>query len=286
MTALWLVILAQAAVPSKSAVPVAIVVSSRRDALNTLSPQLCDELKKALAAEGVVAMSDAESTQRLVSLGGVEPRACDGSKLCLQRLAELLRGVVIGVDVGKVQRFSAGHLEALAIDRAESIGVADITADGKSWQKKSASAAIAFARKIAPVVLELERVRQEQLRADAMPPQVTDVPRQASLLPDAPLTPPPELTVRRSRGPVPYVLLGAAIAAAGAAVAMLILGLADANRYNGSLQPLAGGTTSSFTQAQLNGLAASGNLKFSIAAGCGAGALVLAALATWFLVRE
>ncbi len=119
--------LAQAPASASAEVPVAIVVSSRRDT-NGSASRLCDQLQNAI---GPQAMTEKQSIERLASLGGVDPHACDGARLCLQKLAQLLHGVVIGVDVSKAGRLTAGHIEAVSFDRVDSLAVGDIASDAK-----------------------------------------------------------------------------------------------------------------------------------------------------------
>src|SRR4051812_30896983 len=146
MLALLTVVLAQA----PADVSVAIVVSSRRDPGN--APAVCDQLK---AAIGAGAMSEKESVDRLTRLGGVDPHACDGARLCLQKLAQLLHGVVIGVDVSKAGKLLAGHIEAVSFDRVESLASEDFTADAKSWPQKSQAAVASLAQRLSPALVTM-----------------------------------------------------------------------------------------------------------------------------------
>src|SRR4051794_35159731 len=140
MSVLLLLVLAQA--PAAD-VPVAIVVSSRRDSGNA-SAALCEQLKSALGSK---AMGEKESVERLTHLGGVDPHACDGARLCLQKLAQLLHGVVIGVDVSRAGKLTAGHIEAVAMDRVDSLATIDVASDAKGWVQKAGDAAKSLADK-------------------------------------------------------------------------------------------------------------------------------------------
>lgn len=289
MTALLLVVLSQAGLSQAPAdVPVALVVSSRRDTTNA-APALVDQLKIALAAQGITAMGDADSVARLKLLGGVDPKACDGSRLCLQKLAQLLQGVVVGVDVSKAGRLTAGHVEAVAYDRVESLAVDDVTSDAKSWNKTAGEAATAFAQKLkAPLAAMNEarrpkeappKVAEKQPELKTAPPLET--PREATLTPEPPPTPPPavpvEATTQKSGlGPVPYVTTGVAIVALGAGIVCLILGFIDRGTYVGTFErPMGLGTdvASMYTDAQLRNLAQQSNVRI----GVGTGLVALAA---------
>jgi hypothetical protein len=296
---LLLVLLAQTAAsePPKSAptVPIAIVVSSRRDAGNTLSSALCTKVRDALAARGIEAMTEQQSADRLAKLGAIDPHACDGSKLCLAKLAELLQGIVIGVDIGKVGRFNAGHLEAVAIGRLESVAVADFTSDSKGWSRKTGDELPAFIAPVASMAAEMNKalVPVEPPKAVAVaptPPPVekkSDAPLEPKLLPVPPPTPPPVVVEEtRSRGPVPYIVGGTAVALAIVAVTMLALASADSDAYHSRQETLSGGQTSPLTRAELDRLAGSANLKYSAALGTGIGAGVVGIAAGYLLIRD
>jgi hypothetical protein len=282
MTALIFFALAQA----PTDVPVAIVVSSRRDVGNA-APAVVEQLKVALSGVGITAMGDPESVERLKSLGGVDPEACDAARLCLQKLAQLLQGVVIGVDVSKAGKLSAGHLEAVAFDRVESLAADDLTSDAKSWNKKAGEAATAFAQKLKGPIAALNEAR----RAKAAPAKVADSelkatpvleqPREVRVVPEPPPVPPPAVTAETTAspgglGPVPYVTGAAAIISVGAGIACLILGFLDRGTYWQSISkpdvPM-GGVASSFTDQELQGLASQSNLRL----GLGGGLLALGA---------
>jgi hypothetical protein len=271
MTALLLIALAQS--PD---VPVAIVISSRRDT-SKAAPALCEQVKVALSAQGFHAMSDAESIKRLSELGGVEPKACDGARLCLQKLAQLLHGVVIGVDVSRAGKLTAGHIEAVAMDRVDSLATIDVASDAKSWVQKSGEAAKSLADKLKPPLTAMrealqpkEPPRPPEPELKPPPPLAEDQPKQVTLTPAPPPTPPPAVAVeKRGPGPVPYILTGAAILSAGASVLFFILGLQQQNEYRGSFVSVPGysGQGSSFTDAKLSSLASSSNLKMGLGVG-------------------
>lgn len=273
MTALILFALAQA--PTE--VPVAIVVSSRRDT-GTQASTLAEQLKVALAAEGITATSDADSVARLKKLGGVDPRACDGARLCLQKLAQLMQGVVIGVDVSKAGRLSAGHLEAVAWERVESLAADDLTSDAKSWPAKSKDGAKAFAQKLKGPLAELNEARKVKASSELKGAPVLEPPQQARLVPEPPPVPPPtapptavqaEPAQKSNLGPVAYVTTAAAIISAGAGIVCMILGFLDRGTYFSTLSRFDGSMdmASSYDDRQLLGLANQSNLRVGLGAG-------------------
>jgi hypothetical protein len=265
MSLLLYLVLAQA--PAAD-VPVAIVISSRRDS-TTASSVLCEQLKTAL---GPRAMGEKDSVARLTQLGGVDPHACDGAKLCLQKLAQLLHGVVIGVDVSKAGRLLAGHIEAVSFDRVESLATDDLTGDAKSWPQKSSAAAQAFAQKLSP---QLDALKPKE-EPKPPPPELKsspalEPPHTVVVVPEPPPQPATEVVAVQQTGssgfgPVPYVATGAAVASLGAGITLLVLGFVDRNTYQGSFQQVPNQTalSSSFTDAQLSSLATASNAKIGL----------------------
>ncbi len=294
---LSLIFFALAQTPSD--VPVAIVVSSRRDVGNQ-APAVVEQLKAALQAQGITATGDGDSVKRLTQLGGVDPRACDGARLCLQKLAQLLQGVVIGVDVSRAGKLSAGHLEAVAFDRVESLATDDVTADAKSWSKRASEAASSFAQKLKGPLAAMNDARRAKVAAAPTPKPadnelkstpVLEPRREPQIVPEPPPVPPPAVTAeppKSSLGPVAYVTTGAAIIAVGAGIACLILGFLDRGTYfqtQASTDALPG-VASTYNDRQLAGLASQSNLRIGLGGGLlGLGA-VLAITSVLLFMKE
>lgn len=263
-------------------VPVAIVISSRRDT-STSAATLVEQLKVTLGAQGISAMGDADAVARLKTLGGVDPKACDGARLCLQKLAQLLQGVVIGVDVSKAGRLTAGHLEAVSWDRVDSLASDDLSSDAKSWNQRSAETATAFALKLKPSLQALNDARRPKVAATpptpppAKDPEVkarppADQPRDAMLVPEPPPTPPPAVVVEErkasSLGPVPYVTAATGIVALGAGIVCLVLGFFDRQAYVDTFRrPDGMAVVSSYTDAELRDVAGRSNLRIGLGSG-------------------
>lgn len=267
MTALLLFVLAQA----PSDVPVALVVSSRRD--NTgAATQLVESLKASLQSQQISAMSEAESVKRLTQLGGVDPKACDGARLCLQKLAQLLQGVVVGVDVSKAGKRLAAHVEAVSFDRVESLAVDDLAAESKAWKSKSLEFANGFSVKLRAPLAALNESRKsktdntprgfEEFKApptvDASP-SISPVPQPMPKV-QAAVTPPPELPAK-TRGVLPYLIGGGAVVSAGVGAALMVLGFVDRGTYSASLRMRVNGQTiSTLTDQELSALAGRSNM--------------------------
>lgn len=265
-------------------VPVAIVIASRRDT-STAAATLVEQLKVTLGAQGISAMGDADAVTRLKMLGGVDPKACDGARLCLQKLAQLLQGVVIGVDVSKAGRLTAGHVEAVSWDRVDSLASDDLSSDAKSWNQKSAEAATAFALKLKPALQALNDARRPKVAVTPPPtppdkvapaelkaPPPADQPRDVMLIPEPPPTPPPAVVVEdkkaSSLGPVPYVTAATGIVAIGAGIVCLVLGFFDRQTYVDTFRrPDGTAVVSSYTDAELRDVAGRSNLRIGLGSG-------------------
>jgi hypothetical protein len=279
-------VLAQAPAPSGD-VPVAIVSSSRRDP--GTSAALCEQLKTAL---GGTAMGEKESIDRLAKLGGVDPHACDGARLCLQKLAQLLHGVVIGVDVSKAGKLLAGHVEVVSFDRVESLATEDVTADAKSWPQKSQAAVASLAQRLSPQLLAM-RPRVEP-KPDLKGTPAFEPPREVNLTPEPPPTPlpSPEPAVTASgevsKGPVPYVTAGSGIVSLGIGITLTVLGFLDRGTYQASFQqvPNQMAVASTLTDDKLTALATASNAKVGFGVGLIGLAVALGITAAILFVKD
>jgi|CXWL01.1.fsa_nt_gi hypothetical protein len=292
MSALLVVLAAFAAadVPATES-SVAIVISSRRDPSGLLSAEVANALKKYLGAHGIATLSPDEATARLAKLGSVDPKACDGARLCLSKLAQLLgaRGAVIGLDVGKAGRFNAGHFECVSAGSVESLAVADITGDAKRWAATSDDALKTFVAELAPKLKTLLAEPVATATAAVTPSTASpDAPVTVKLIPGAPPAP-PMVTAEVSKpwGPAVYATGGAAIVSAGVAATFLALALGHKGTFDGSMQSVGGRTGgSSLSQTQLSELSGAANREFTIAAAAGAATGALTAATVFFITRD
>jgi hypothetical protein len=282
MWALLSLVLAQA----PADVPVAIVISSRRDPGNAAA--LCEQLKTAI---GQGAMGEKESVDRLTRLGGVDPHACDGARLCLQKLAQLLHGVVVGVDVGKAGKLFAGHIEAVSFDRVESLATEDITSDAKAWPQKSQAAVTSFAQKLSP---QLQAMRPKvEPRPDLKGTPTFEQPREAQLTPEPPPQPRAETLelvtpAETGKGPVPYLTAGAGVVCLGVGITLTVLGFLDRGTYQASFQdvPNQMAVASTLTDQQLSNLATASNAKIGFGVSLIGLAVALAVTAGFFFLKD
>jgi hypothetical protein len=130
--------------------PLALGLSSKRAGAEGYAPKVLAKVRAALTAEGL-------------SVGTADFRTCQGDTACLKREAERLSGVVVvGVDVGRIAKSLALHLEAVSSKVAEPLAVADLSASAAAWQSETADGLQAFAKSLA-----------EKLRQPEPPPPAT-----------------------------------------------------------------------------------------------------------------
>lgn len=255
---------------------VAIVLSSRREVSATLASGVCEKLQTALAAEGVTAKGDPEATAELLRLGAVDPRACDGSRLCLARLAEVYKGLIIGVDLSSVQKYTAGHIDAVGPGEVALVASTDFNGDATTWAKKSDLAIAALAREVAVAL----KVR---------PAPTASAPVSQALVPAPSSDAGTSTAVDFSNMPraVPYAVTGAAALTTGLAIGFLAVGLGNQGTYRGSITRLPNGqSVSSKSDAELNRLSSDINTQFSASLGLGITSVVLGGVATYLLTRD
>lgn len=252
--------------------PVGVGLASKRPGVDALAPSLAVKVAVALEAAGVQDVLSPAALARALK-GKAELRSCNASAACLARIAALLgpRAVVVGVDVGKVAKTLAVHLEAISAEGGRSLAVADVTTtvDGSAAELDGV----------------LSTFSQELLRAlrpsppPAQPP-VADAPVAVKLEPtpvvlDAPVL--AQAPPARGARVLPWVLVGTAAVAAGLAAGFGVSSLSDKAAYNASISTVDGVRVSSQTDAQLQALAGATNTKATVALTSGLFAVALAA---------
>lgn len=287
LTPLLITLLAQA-----EARPVAVVPSNARPGAEAFTAKVVKKVKESLEHQGVVLLPDAKVAKELRV---ADPSKCAGSPSCVRKLAVLLgpRAVVVGVDVGKIAKSLAIHLEGVAADSNGSLATMDITAPADTWANVASADLNFFAstmkkelEKPEPVaVVPDEPVKDTPPDTDAPkeePPKITLVPKEAPKQPKIGITQRPK-PVR----PLPWSLLGGAVIAAGVGGAFVGLGMADKGRYDASLLRLPDGTRgTSLTATEANALADGANAKMTVALTSGVIAVLLAAASTYFFIEE
>lgn len=294
---LLVAVLAQTPAPTRRG-PVAVVVSSKRAGADAIAPKLAARVVSTLTREGLTDVQDDDKTAKQVKAAGFsDARNCQGGQSCLTKLAVLLgpRAIVVSVDVGKIGKQLAVHLEALSAEGGEALALSDFQASVDNYGDDSAVPITVFARALAakmtgaPATAEVAKNAPE---SDLKKP--ADAPVVATNAPLEPPPPMPPLVEVVAQPPAPqrhskvpgFALGGGAIACFGVAGAFGVLGLQDKNAYTSSKFDLNGMTASHLPQSELDRLATEGNTRFTIALTTALVGVGLAAASTFFLARD
>jgi hypothetical protein len=281
------------------AAPSSAVVLSRRAELPAKEAlQAAKRVHEALAASSVKLVADPAAVAASLKAAGVADSAsCDGKLECAARLAGLLGvPVLVTVEVGALGKSLAMHLEAIA--GAERVAEADLVVDRFAIKTKALSGLGDFPQKVkdalersappAVVVAELARPAE----AAPTPPPASDAPRKEPEIRPAAPTPAPEPAVaglgskvrpEPSRAPA-YVCVGGAVAAAGAAVALLILGKSAEGSIG--LHAVGGEQRASVPEARAQTLASRANAEYIASGVAGGVAVALGVVATALLATR
>jgi hypothetical protein len=284
MGALLLLLLAQT---PQAPGDVAVVVASRREPAN--AQKVARALAEVLAPTAHV-LTEEGAKSRIAELGGVDPVACDGQRLCLIKLAELLgpHATVIGIDVAKAGKFVSAHVEAVGAGKVESLLADDFSSDTKGFDAQSKQWARTFGEKLK------DKLAQWNAEVEAAKPKpvVTQTPTPTPAPTPEPIAPPPppppvvEQHDQPSHGPAWAATVAAGLLAIGGGVT---LGLAISNKtaYDNSVRSFLSGNqnASSLTYSQLNSTVNAANTEFSIALGLGIATVVAVAVAILLFAR-
>ncbi|MDX2011338.1 MAG: hypothetical protein SFW67_14150 [Myxococcaceae bacterium] len=275
--------------------PVSVTLTSRRPNTDSFAPKVAARVVEVLKREGLADVrDDARSVKELKAAGFSDPRSCNGGQSCSAKLAILIgpRAVLVGVDVGKVGKSLAIHLEAFAADLADPIAVADLTAREDKWADQSLADITTFARQ----VKEKLAIAPAKVAVTSPPPPPPPVDKRGSDAPTRSTLEPSTSTNRTdltssteaapSKVPAIVVASGAGVAAI---VAGVFTGLAASDRAtwdrNVTMQPDGSLGSTTLTQAEVTALGNGLNTKASVALGSGLTALALGGLATWLFLK-
>lgn len=273
--------------------PVAVVMTSKRPGAETAAPKIAQRVFDSFKREGVVGLlDDAATAKELRAAGFSDPRSCQGTRACLSKLAILLgpRAVVVGIDVGKVGKTLAIHLEAVSADREESLGTLDVSSSLSGWSDAMSAPIVVFVRDV-KAGLELKK------KAPADPPPTpplevarTDTPKKTELVP-APREDGLVNVVEQGDGKPPkvaaWVFAGSAAATAGVAVAFGVMSGNAKSQFDASLVDLGGGARgSTLPEDQARALANSANTNAAVALTSGIVSAGLTAAAAIFFLKD
>ncbi len=269
--------------------PVAVVLTSKRPGAEAVAPKIAARVFDSFKREAVGGLlNDAAGAKELRVAGFSDPKSCQGTRACLAKLAILLgpRAVVIGVDVGKVGKTLAIHLEAIAADREESIATLDVSSNLNEWSDAMSAPIVVFVRDV-KAGLEVKKKVEEP--PPTPPLAVADAPRKTELTPSLKEEPVGGLTAKPERvsRAVPIALAGGAVVGAVLAGTFGVLSAQDKAAFDASLVDLpGGGRGSTLPEDQARALADSANGRMGVAIGSAVVTAALAGLATYFFVAE
>ncbi len=281
--------------------PVAVVISSKRPNAETYSPKLAAKVLEALRKEGIGPLLDDSAATRELKLAGFgDPKTCAGGTGCVAKLAVLLgaKAVVIGVDVGKVSKSLAIHLEAMAADLDDPLATVDFLAPADKWAEKSGQPIAQFVSSLKErLVIKKRGVTTEGTEPStpevAVSPPVSgnDAPRNTTLTPAPRVVSEPPLVEGKAKGKqvkvLPWVFVGSAVATAAVAGTFAGLGFADKATFDSKRIALGNGEYgSTLTQQQATGLANSANAKLTVALITGIVTAALAGVSVYFFTRD
>lgn len=273
--------------------PVAVVITSKRPGAETTAPKIAQRVFDSFKREGVVnLLDDAATSKELRAAGFSDPRSCQGTRACLSKLAILLgpKAVVVGIDVGKVGKTLAIHLEAVSADREESLGTLDVSSSLSGWSDAMSAPIVVFVR---DVKAELEIKKQAPSDPPPTPPLEvarTDTPKKTELVP-ALKEERAVNVVEQADGKPPkvaaWVFAGGALATAGVAVAFGVMSGNAKSQFDASLVDLGGGARgSTLPEDQARALANTANTNAAVALTSGLVSAGLTAAATLFFLKD
>ncbi len=231
---------------------VAVVLTSHRAGAEGVAAQVATRVLETCRREGLATSADVSA---LAAAGVSDPRTCNGSRACLDRIAVVLgaRAVVVGVDVAVVAGQVSIHLEAVQAGEARSLATQDLLAPVASWGDLSAAGLAGFARQV-----------KERLTPAPVP--ATDAPLRPAASPS--LTPSPAVVASAPLRLAPRSTTAATVTAVGsgvalaAAVGLLWSGLADRSTYQAGLFTASDGALASrLPESEARALAANANGK-------------------------
>ena len=268
--------------------PVAVVMTSKRPGAETVAPKIAARVFDSFKRESVEGLlNDAAGAKELRAAGFSDPKSCQGTRACLSKLAILLgpKAVVVGVDVGKVGKTLAIHLEAVAADREESIATLDISSSLNEWSDAMSAPIVVFVR---DVKAGLELKKKVEPPPPTPPLTVADAPKKTELTPAPKDEPVGGLTAKPERSKaVPIAFAGGAVAAAVLAGTFGVLSAQDKSAFDASLVDLpGGGRGSTLPEDQARALADSANGRMGVAIGSAVVSAALAGVATYFFVAD
>lgn len=272
--------------------PVAVVLTSKRPGAESVASKIAQRVFDSFKREGVGGLlDDPSAAKELRSAGFSDPKSCQGTRACLSKLAILLgpKAVVVGVDVGKIGKTLAIHLEAVSADREESLGTLDVASSLNGWSDAMSAPIVVFVRDV-KAGLQPKKIVEPPPPLPAPEVAQSDAPKKTELTP-APKEGSGSELVEQAPGKPPrvaaWVFAGTAAATAGVAVAFGVLSGGAKSKFDASLVDLGDGTRgSSLPEDQARALANTANTDATIALTSGLASAALTAAATIFFLKD
>lgn len=270
--------------------PVAVVMVSKRPGAEPVAKKITDRVLESFKREGVTPLlDDAATVKELKAAGFSDPRSCQGTRACVSKLAILLgaKAVVVAVDVGKVGKTLAIHLEAVAADKEQPLATLDVSSAINDWSDAMSAPIVVFVRDT-KAGLELKK---NSTPPPTPPLQTADVPRKTDLTPTEKNSEPAVGMVEQAPGKPPriaaWALAGGAALTAGVAVGFGVSSLNAKSTFDKSVVMLPDGTRgTSLPEDQARGLANTANTNGIVAISSAAVSAGLTALAVYFFVKD
>ena len=273
--------------------PVAVVITSKRPGAEAFAGKITQRVFDSFKREGVTGLlDDAATAKELRAAGFSDPKSCQGTRACLSKLAILLgpKAVVVGVDVGKIGKTLAIHLEAVAADKDASLGTLDVSSSLNGWSDAMSAPIVVFVRDV-KAGLELGKKPVEP--PPTTPPlevAKTDAPKKTDLVP-APKKDDPSTLIEKPEGKPPrvaaWVFAGGAAATAGVAIAFGVMSGNAKKDFDASLVDLGDGTKASrLPEDQARALANTANTDAAVAVTSAVISAGLTAAATIFFLKD
>lgn len=274
--------------------PVAVVMTSKRPGAETVAPKIAQRVFDSFKREGVGGLlDDAATAKELRAAGFSDPKSCQGTRACLSKLAILIgpRAVVVGIDVGKVGKTLAIHLEAVSADKETSLATLDVSSSLSGWSDAMSAPIVVFVRDV-KAALELKK-KQVEPPPPTPPLEVatTDTPKKTELTPAPRSEGPVSGLVEQPGGKPPrvaaWVFAGGAAATAGVAVAFGVMSGGAKSQFDASLIELADGSRGSrLPEDQARALADSANTNAAVALTSGIVSAGLTAAAAILFLKD
>lgn len=258
--------------------PVVVLVASKRAGAEAFTAKVATKVQQTLLANGTAGVLDDAAGAKLVKKAGGDARACQGGTECLAKTALLLgpKAVVIGVDVGKIAKTLAIHVEAVRAGANEPLAIADFSAPADTWAEQSAEPLTAFAKQLAEKLVAPETppvAKADEIKRPA------DAPSDTSLVPPPqPSTTSPAVTASRSSSSgggkiVPILAVGVAAAALITSGVLLGLGMSEKGVVDRSIT----GMNTELSKSEFDARRSRGNTYFTLSLSTALLGLVLGA---------